>query len=207
MSSDRKRKASTIRDLFTAQQKPNTKRGRPDPDAKEAAAPPAMSTAAMYHFTSKKSDVVDITSSPENSPARKAKAAPNMHANSGPKRMLVKNFKLARKVDPKVFLDQTWSKIDAALDVVFKDGDINFSLEELYRGVENLCRQGLAKDACDRLVVKCREHITGTLKTKVKETMGRKDVDVLRAALGAWATWGAHMVCSSACMEGCMCAN
>lgn len=108
--------------------------------------------------------------------------------------MLVKNFKLARKVDPKVFLDQTWGKIDAALDIVFKNGEINFSLEELYRGVENLCRQGLAKDVCDRLVVKSKEHITGTLKAKVKETTGRKDVDVLRATLQAWATWGSQMV-------------
>jgi cullin-4 len=111
--------------------------------------------------------------------------------------MLVKNFKLARKVDPKVFLDQTWSKIDAALDIVFTNGEINFSLEELYRGVENLCRQGLAKDVCERLVVKSKEHITSTLKAKVKDTVGRKDVDVLRATLQAWATWGAQMVCLS----------
>lgn len=151
----------------------------------------------MYHFTSKTTpETVDITSSPDNSPAKPngmRKAALNMHA-TGPKRMLVKNFKPARKVDPRVFLDQTWKKIDEALETVFSQGEINFSLEELYRGVENLCRQGLAKEACDRLVAKCKAYITSTLKAKVKETVGRKDVDVLRATLQAWATWGAQMV-------------
>ncbi|KAF2797544.1 cullin-4B [Melanomma pulvis-pyrius CBS 109.77] len=155
-----------------------------------------MSTASMYHFTSKNTpETVDITSSPDNSPAKPngmRTAALNMHA-TGPKRMLVKNFKPARKVDPRVFLDQTWKKIEEALETVFSQGKINFSLEELYRGVENLCRQGLAKEACDRLVSKSKAYITGTLKAKVKETVGRKDVDVLRATLQAWATWGAQM--------------
>ena len=99
-----------------------------------------------------------------------------------------------RKVDRKVFLDQTWQKVDAALETIFQQSEINFSLEELYRGVENLCRQGLAKDAKDRLVTKCKGYVNGTLKTRVKEMMGRKDVDVLRATLQAWATWNAQMV-------------
>jgi len=203
MSSDRKRKHSTIRDLFTAQQKPNTsKRSRfkEDPVETESAAPAAMSTASMYTFASKASpQTIDITSSPDNSPRKAA----NMHAG-GPKKMLVKNFRPARKVDPKVFLDQTWQKVDGALDTVFSQGVIDFSLEELYRGVENLCRQGLAKEACERLVVKCRAYITDTLKARVKETIGRKDVDVLRATLQAWATWQAQMVCHISTMNDCM---
>lgn len=132
---------------------------------------------------------------------RKLDTTANMYA-TGPKRLLVKNFKPARKVDPAVYLDQTWQKVDKALDTVFAQGDIDFSLEELYRGVENLCRQGMAKETCDRLEKKCKAYITGTLKEKVKETLGRKDVDVLRATLHAWGTWMEQMVSHARAKEG-----
>jgi cullin-4 len=168
-----------------------------------------MSTADMYHFPSKRGDmgssagVVNITSSPDTSPAKAngqrngmRKAAPNMHATGGPKRLLVKNFKPTRKVDPKVFLDQTWQKIEKALDTIFAQEAIDFSLEELYRGVENVCRQGMAKDVKERLVVKCKDYVGGSLKVKVKESLGRSNVEVLRATLQAWMVWNEQVVSS-----------
>ncbi|KAF2873575.1 cullin-4B [Massariosphaeria phaeospora] len=127
-------------------------------------------------------------SSPTTRP-KKRKATPSMHANA-PKRIHVKNFKLARKIDPQAFLDQTWQKINDALDVVFhKQSEINFSLEELYHSVENLCQQRLAQQVKERLEAKCRTYVGGTLKERVKETVGREDVDVLRATIQVWATW------------------
>ncbi|KAF2260157.1 Cullin-domain-containing protein [Lojkania enalia] len=213
--SDRKRKSSTqsIRELFTSQQKPNigatapvspaAKRSRVDAAGRDASIETASkgtrSTKEMYHFPNKRAEVVEISSSPENSPAKPTpqnsarKLTPNMHANGAPKRMLVKNFKPARKVDPKQFLDQVWAKVDKAMDTVLKQEKIDFSLEELYRGVENLCRQGLAKDVCERLVAKCKGYIKGPLKEKVKEMLGRESVDVLRGTLNAWATWADQM--------------
>ncbi|KAF2466085.1 Cullin-domain-containing protein [Lindgomyces ingoldianus] len=227
----RKHSSHTIHELFTAQHKPNTsaaplspssKRGKFDNTSgskdKETAtgagiveASLAMSAADMYHFPSSKrvdaggrggKEVVEINSSPENSPSKRPsmpkngirKATPNMHAHgSGPKRMLVKNFKPARKVDPKDFFDQVWGKVDKALDIVFSREEIAFSLEELYRGVENLCRQGMAGEVCERLVQKCEGYVGGALKKKVKEIVGRKNVDILRGALQAWATWGEQL--------------
>jgi cullin-4 len=117
-----------------------------------------------------------------------------MHATGGPKRLLVKNFKPTRKVDPKVFLNQTWDKIEKALDTIFAQGQVDFSLEELYRGVENVCRQGMAKDVKDRLVAKCKEYVGGKMKAKVEESLGRGNVEVLRATLQAWAVWHEQVV-------------
>jgi cullin-4 len=210
----RKHSVSTQQKLsFTAQQKPNStataplsptnKRSRRESSPRDATTPVTtgtMSTADMYSFPSKRAgvsnakEVVDITSSPDNSPVTPRngmlrKTAPNMLANTGPKRLMVKNFKPTRKVDPKAFLDQTWQKIERALDTIFKQGDIDFSLEELYRGVENLCRQNMARDVKERLVKKCNEYVGGALKTRVKESLGRTNVDVLRATLQAWSTW------------------
>ncbi|KAH7083594.1 Cullin family-domain-containing protein [Paraphoma chrysanthemicola] len=215
----RKHSEKTIKELFTTQSKPHlpaaaplsptkkrTRRQSSPATASEVATPAApagnMSTADMYHFPSKRADmpgsvdVVDISSSPDNSPAKAngqrngmRKAAPSMHASGGPKRLLVKNFKPTRKVDPRVFLDQTWHKIDKALDTIFAQGAIDFSLEEMYRGVENVCRQGMAKDIKERLVAKCKDYVGGSLKAKVKQSLGRTNVEVLRATLHAWATW------------------
>lgn len=210
----RKHSVSTQQKLsFTAQQKPTSsataplsptnKRTRRESSPQDAATPvttSVMSTADMYSFPSKRAsvpngkDVVDITSSPDNSPAKPRngiirKTAPNVGANAGPKRLMVKNFRPTRKVDPKAFLEQTWLKIEAALDTIFKQGEVDFSLEELYRGVENLCRQNMARDVKERLVRKCKEYVGGGLKTKVKESLARTNVDVLRATLQAWSTW------------------
>ncbi|CAI6341224.1 unnamed protein product [Periconia digitata] len=206
----------------TAPLSPSSKRAKLDSPRREAIAAstppplisPTMSTANMYHFPSKRgsvpaaAQVVDISSSPPTagSPARSSAAAtglprnglkktagPNTHANSGPKKLMVKNFRPIRKVDPNVFLDQTWQKVDAALDTIFKQDEIDFSLEELYRGIENVCRQGLARDAKDRLVKKCGAFVAGALRERVMEVSGRANVDVLRATLSAWATWNEQM--------------
>jgi cullin-4 len=225
----RKHSGKTIQELFTTQSKPNAAAAAPlsptkkrtrresspvaiddddnsyNYDSATAATPPrcasTMSTADMYHFPSKRGDVVDMTSSPDTSPAKAngqrngvRKAAPNMHATGGPKRLLVKNFKPTRKVDPKVFLDQTWQKIDKALDTIFAQGAIDFSLEELYRGVENVCRQGMARDVKERLVAKCKAYVGGSLTAKVKESLGRGNIEVLRATLHAWLLWNDQVV-------------
>lgn len=221
----RKHSGKTIKELFTTQSKPHgatvpalsptNKRTRldssPAATAEVATSPTQtgnMSTADMYHFPSKranvgnKADVINITSSPDNSPAKAdsqrngmRKVAPNMHANSGPKKLLVKNFKPTRKVDPKVFLDQTWTKIEKALDTIFAQGPVDFSLEELYRGVENVCRQGMAREVKEKLVTKCTGYVGGSMKAKVKESLSRGNVEVLRVTLQAWAAWNEQVVC------------
>jgi cullin-4 len=200
---------------FTAQQKPSStastplsptsKRARREHSPHDALAPASvMSTADMYSFPSKRAsvpngkEVVDMTSSPDNSPAKPRngmlpKTTLNVGASTGagtgPRRLMVKNFRPVRKVDPKAFLEQTWQKMDAALDTIFSQGKIDFSLEELYRGVENLCRQNMARDVKERLFRKCKDYVGGALKTKVKDSLARTNVDVLRATLQAWTTW------------------
>ncbi|KAF2190175.1 Cullin-domain-containing protein [Zopfia rhizophila CBS 207.26] len=211
-SADRKRKHSsqTITELFTAQQKPNsnpptTKRSRLDsqPTSSTVATEPAMSTANMYQFESKRMDsrgdeIVDLTSSPDKPKTmpqkngiKKPIARPNPH--NGAKRLLVKNFKVQPKTDPREYLEQIWKKVDQALLVVFAGGEITFSLEELYRGVENLCRQGKAEEVYKRLYAKCESYVGGKLKERVKEIVGRGDVEVLRGTLSAWAVWGEQL--------------
>jgi cullin-4 len=122
------------------------------------------------------------------------KIAPNMHANGGPKRMLVKNFKVMRKVDPRVFVEQTWERLSAALNTVFSGDKVDFSLEELYRGVENLCRQGMAEDTASRLKPKLQEGVDELFDKFWDKAQGYDHVDFLRATVQAWETWMERMV-------------
>lgn len=220
----RKHSSKTIKELFTTQSKPNVAVAPQSPTSKrtrrESSPTPGtglpissatsgnMSTADMYHFPSKRADgpgkaaPIDLTNSPDGSPAKingqrngMRKSVPNTNTAAGPKRLQVKNFKVTRKVDPSLFLDQTWQKLDKALDTIFQQGEINFSLEELYRGVENVCRQQMAQQICDRLITKCKAYVGGALKAKVKESLGRTNIEVLKSSLHAWTVWNSQVVC------------
>lgn len=112
----------------------------------------------------------------------------------GAKKLAVKNFRTQAKADPQLYLNQVWEKLDAALTVVFKNEKITFSLEELYRGVENLCRQGHAEEVCLRLQKKSEVYVSEDLKQPLLERLSSKNVDVLRAVLAAWGIWNDQLV-------------
>ena len=119
---------------------------------------------------------------------------PNFNPHMGAKKLAVKNFRTQAKADPQLYLNQVWEKLDAALTVVFKNEKITFSLEELYRGVENLCRQGHAQEVCLRLQKKSEVYVSEDLKQPLLERLSSKNVDVLRAVLAAWGTWNDQLV-------------
>ncbi|KAF2742047.1 Cullin-domain-containing protein [Sporormia fimetaria CBS 119925] len=152
-------------------------------------------TAAMYQFPSKRAGLEDPSSSPPTPSQTFPSVVPKSQINGGPKRMLVKNFKAAKKVDPQAFFEQVWAKVQNALNTIFAEGERTFSLEELYRGVESLCRQGLADQAWGRLYDACEKYMTSTLAARVADLVGRTNVDLLRATISAWATWKGQMQC------------
>ncbi|KAL9096826.1 MAG: hypothetical protein Q9165_000790 [Trypethelium subeluteriae] len=211
----------SIPDIFTCQQKatsakddsslsPANKRRKQDPSASTSPQPQTpprtMATAEMYSFPQKRSPqsttCIDLTNSPDPSP--KARTSNGFHVGKGPsgprvgaKKLIVKNLKAPSKANPTDYLEQVWLKLDKALDLVFKEGKVTFPLEELYRGVENVCRQGHASTIHTRLKARCTRHVTRMLKTPLVEKAGEQNVDVLRAVLGAWARWKTQMVGSS----------
>lgn len=208
-------KQQTISELFShSQQKPldarvlspTTKRlklASPAP----IAAPPFPSPATplkpdkMYSFP--KNNTVDLTTSPTTTPrhgtARASK--PNFNPHLGARKLAVKNFRTQPKTDPTIYLNQVWEKLDKALDVVFKKEKPDFSLEELYRGVENLCRQGHAQEVCNRLQKRSEKYVASDLRGPLLERLGNKSVDLLRATLAAWTTWNEQLVCLFAIVQ------
>nr|OQO29530.1 hypothetical protein B0A51_02622 [Rachicladosporium sp. CCFEE 5018] len=150
-------------------------------------------TAAMYTFTSRHapSGVVDLTASP---PSRRPT---NLNSATGAKKLVVKNLRTSGQgFDARGYLEKIWSSLERGLDAIFSDHEAGagagFSREELYRGVENVCRQGGASTLYGRLEGRCKREIE-RVRVRLVEEAGDEDVEVLGEALEAWRVWKERM--------------
>lgn len=144
--------------------------------------------------------VIDLTNgTPPTSPQSKRvngamKGRPGINPQGGAKKLVVKNLKTNTSWDSKAYLEKIWGQLDAALAVIFKDGQIAFSKEDLYRGVENVCRQGGASTLFSRLEQRCRTHIEQDMRQPLLEKAGDDKVAILKAVLMEWSRWKEQMV-------------
>lgn len=220
-------KQQTISDLFSAPQSkpssrdpacrplsPSSKRAKFDdrePSQPQSSPTPVAPLARekMYSFPTKNktnNGVIDLTGSPQPSP-QKANGirTPRLALNpqAGAKKLVVKNFKTQNKFDPAKYFEQEWNRLSDALGVIFSNSKINFSLEELYRGVENLCKQGRGPDLCVKLQERCKSSLENDLKVPLLAKTSAADGDVLRAVLSTWARWNVQLVgCCASVVHG-----
>ena len=179
--------------------------------------PKNITTAEMYSFppsTPKRnsstngafseSEVIDLTGSPgagtfkPASTRRKPSGTvrPTVsRPQSGPKKLVVKNLKKAPQADPEQYYNHVWNQLDAALSAIFVGGDMPYSFEELYKGVESLCRQDHAPAVYKKLREKCKQNVSvQVLEPLVQSASAVDTVDTLNAVVKAWSTWMAHLV-------------
>ena len=161
----------------------------------------------MYSFTS---NIIDLTSSPAKSPAGSPTSRRTTNGiqladvtpSNGTKKLVVKNFKKTSKSDPDQYFNQVWGQLDEALEAIFSRDVKPFSMEQLYRGVENICRQDRAAALFQKLQAKCSEHIVIRVKNVLVDlAKGKSDTDVLSATTDAWQTWRRQVVGSRAQVE------
>jgi phosphatidylserine/phosphatidylglycerophosphate/cardiolipin synthase-like enzyme len=148
--------------------------------------------------------VVDLTESPPSSPLLTLPASSNpiRVAKSkqpptymGPKKLVIKNLRSVPRADPNQYFDQVWKQLEAALSSIFRGSVVPYSLEDLYKGVETLCRQDRGPLLYKRLAEKCKNELTLLLKDPlVEEANSMEDSGVLRAVVDAWSVWNAQLV-------------
>lgn len=165
----------------------------------------------MYNFSSSRQSpatngsnaAIDLTaSSPPTTPqARRVNGTlPRIQGRgginpaTGAKKLVVKNLKTNTQWDSKAYLEKIWGQLDAALAFIFKDVQEGFSKEDLYRGVENVCRQGGASTLYSRLDSRCRQHVERDMRNPLVAKSGGSHVDILSAVLAEWARWKEQMV-------------
>ena len=156
---------------------------------------------SMYQFSSPKprqpSGTIDLTASPDTSPAknrtrgiRPTKIGPR----AGPEIITVKNLQYVKKADPNEYYNTVWKRLEASLSAIFAHEMLPFSNEELYRGVEIVCRQGKAEGLYKNLRNSCRLNVLHTIKEPLIQQSGNDDaVAVLQSVVRAWSRWNKQL--------------
>lgn len=148
----------------------------------------------MYHFESSKSKPIDLTSSPPNGfrkPSFSQHRPPSFNPHQGPKKLFVKNLQSTPTHNAEAYLEKIWTQEDKALTASFNDDKIPYSLEELYRGAENVCRQGKAAELYSRLRRKCDEHISDRVAQELRRVARNAEspLAVLKTFVNSWSKW------------------
>jgi hypothetical protein len=182
---------------------PESKRRKLSSEATPLAPAQQVSKVNMYSFPTRHaigSTVVDLTKSPTTSPSQRTRRlsvtsrVDTSNTNGAPKRLMVKNLRTTPRSDPSQYLDKTFKSLEDALTAIFNNQQPALSNEELYRGSENLCKLGKAKELWKMLQDRCKKHVFHDLSVPLVERAGSDSVDLLKDVLEAWSTWNKQLV-------------
>ena len=152
--------------------------------------PPKNGTAFMRSAPGSSSAA--IKSQPFNASVDQNKFSPNV----GARKLIVKNLRTGPRVGHEPYFDRIWSQLDAALTEILEGRKPEISLEELYKGAENICRQDRALMLAKKVQESCKTYVLEKLRTSlVTRSGGGTDVDTLRAVIEAWSSWHSKLVC------------
>eukprot|EP00981_Chlorochromonas_danica_P009634 scaffold2798_cov160-Ochromonas_danica.AAC.3 len=85
-------------------------------------------------------------------------------STNGARKLVIKPFKVQPKL-PENFWDESWDKLQAAVGAVYLKNSSTISKEELYRTVEDLCKQKQSGKLYDSLVGQLRDYIARKVDT------------------------------------------
>ena len=193
------------------------KRNHPDTTDQIGIPPTTVQPDEMYNLPSMNSkeiassdprskapEIIEISDSPPRSPFNppcfhRKPGAPTKTASSaiytGPKKIVIKNASKKPITDLDQYYNQVWKQLSAALRAIFMNEKVPGSKEELYRGVENLCRQDKASKLFQQLREECKSQLTTRLRDAlVSRVAAMEDADVLRAVIQAWLAWNDQLV-------------
>ncbi|KAI5280599.1 hypothetical protein KEM54_003620, partial [Ascosphaera aggregata] len=195
-------KQRTITDLFSAssaprqgEQPPSYKRQRLDDSADEGIAASLIilsapdAAADMYSFGPSSTGMRASTSSAAQTV--KTSSRSNLFTpHTGAKRFVVRNLKSKPRVDPDDYIQRSWKQLEDALAAVLRNETPRLSLEQLYRGAENICRLGNAQHLLENISARTDNHLTTVVLPRLQRRVQTQDhVDVLRAINQAWLEW------------------
>ncbi|KAF8533344.1 Cullin family-domain-containing protein [Trichophaea hybrida] len=203
---------STITDHFTSRsqspavlpsqpsQPKRSKANSADSSFKENMTP--VTEATMFNFGTQQVPV-DLTSSPASSskshpsspipsnnakPSTPSKTLP-LQRNSGARRLQVRNFRKSTKNNADGYFNTMRESLSTALTAIFDRKNIPMSLEELYRGVENICKAGKAPELFELLKTHCSDYVLDQLKPNIMQDIGEDVIHVARVVDMAWTQW------------------
>lgn len=159
--------------------------------------PKMASVENMYDFSDPKQGggkVIDLTSSPIGSPrVRRSSTSAGVMVpttpQTGTRKLIVKNFRSSPRSDPAVYCEKTMIQVEDALTAIFKREKPTLSNEELYKGVENLCKLRKAEMLSKKLFLRCKAHVSGQIRSKLDAKVSVSDENLLPLVVDAWRLW------------------
>ncbi|KAK1140737.1 hypothetical protein N8T08_009938 [Aspergillus melleus] len=192
------------------QSSPTTKRPRlsPSPSSGQSASNPQTppSSDRMYNFANQDSRTSGpfgqatsgshtLGGAAKTRPFNTASRQSNFTPHTGAKKLVVKNLRTGSRFNQDSYFEKVWNQLDAALAAIFNGRKPEVSLEELYKGAENVCRQGRAAQLAKQLQDRCRGHVAGKLRdTLVAKAESGDNIDALWGVVESWATWQSKLV-------------
>ena len=182
------------------QPSPTNKRARLSPTPSDSSSSALRSPGSMYNFSNSDSRAGGAfgqgSSGPKPGPSSATPRQTNFTPHTGARKLVVKNLRTTPRLDQGSYFEKIWGQLDAALGAVFGGGKPDISLEELYKGAENVCRQGKAADLAKKLQARCREHVSGKLRETLIAGSGG-NIETLRAVVDTWSRWQSELVCTA----------
>src|SRR5271156_6495914 len=145
-------------------------------------------------------------------PSNALSASPTMASNPFPamipqspihpqtRKITVRNLKATPQSISDAYFASTLAKLTQAVQTILEQGSLRDSLEELYRGVENLVREGKGDDLYKMLDLRCGEFVRLTLRPEVEKASGGSigvggdgGVTVVETIEKAWGKWTSQM--------------
>ena len=149
-------------------------------------------------------EVIDLTGSPSPAPSKSSPSRKRLSGSirptffgptGGPKKLVVKNLRTTPRTDPDQYYNHVWNQLDKALSAIFTDDKLPCSLEELYKGVESLCKQDRAPAVYKKLREKCKHTVSvQVLEPLIQHTSASTATYVLESVQKAWLRWRAQLV-------------
>ena len=76
----------------------------------------------------------------------------------------------AKPTLPENFEQDTWNMLQKSIHSIYSNSSVTYSLEELYRGVEDLCQHQMAASLYTKLVGECESHVQKLVNKLLNQT-------------------------------------
>jgi hypothetical protein len=112
------------------------------------------------------------------------------------RKITIKNLKSTPDSVPAAYFQQTALKLQQAVSAILLEGTLGDSLEELYRGVENLVRENRGHELYQMLQNSCRAFVANDLLLSIKAGISSLDAGTraVECIDEAWAKWTSKLV-------------
>lgn len=122
------------------------------------------------------------------------KVGSNFQPHMGAKTLVIKNLRKTPRTDADTYYAKAWNQLNCCLTSIFEGRQPQQSLEQLYKGVEDTCRQGRAEKLYKQLSERCETHLHTDVLPRISTVGSSSDVEILRNVFNAWQTWSAQLV-------------